>query len=205
MQKQNAKTQFHKNIAKFIELSFWGFIIALLISGIAFYNSYCHKNYGRYQIFMQDVNGIIVGSPVRMLGINVGYVKHIKLINDMVYVDFIINKKGIEIPKGSKITIESSGLGGSKSLEIYTPTQKYDINQPAIDIQQPVRLGASVRLLYQMFKKIGDIIYRCTYFSKEVDFNSVQIKNENNSSNKQFLNEANKWLDRQLERQNIKE
>ena len=166
MQQLKSKIKLYKQLARFIELSIW-FLILLFIFGIfAAYNLYCEKNYSRYQIFLQDIDGIIVGSPVKIMGIQVGYVKNIKFVNGMVFVDFIINKEGVEIPKGSKITVEFSGLGGSKSLEVYAPKEKYDSDLPPINVQQPRRLGASVSLLYQMFKKIGDIIYRCTYFSQ---------------------------------------
>ena len=200
MQIHQTKTEFYKNVARFIELSVWILFILLIVLGIVLYNSYCHKNFGRYQIFMQDIDGIIVGSPVRMLGINVGYVKHIKPVNDMVYIDFVINKKGIEIPKGSKITVEFNGLGGSKSLEIYTPEEKYDSNMPSLTIQQPRRLGASAKLLYQMFKKIGDIIYRCTYFSQSLDLKKIETQKAIENNEKEFLKDAEKWIDKQLER-----
>lgn len=196
MQLKRDKIKFYKNMAKFIELAIWSLVVILVVFVFVGYNTYSQRNYARYQIFMQDVDGIIVGSPVRMLGITVGYVKHIKVINDMVYVDFIINQKGIEIPKGSKVTVEFSGLGGSKSLEIYTPKDKYDANQPALTVQQPRRIGASVKLLYHMFKKIGDIIYRCTYFSDKLEFDKIKTKHSTNNSKKDFLDEANIWLDK---------
>lgn len=173
----NTKNIFYKYTARFLEFSVWILFFGLIVGLISFYNWYSHKNYSRYQVFLQDVDGIIVGSPVRMLGMQVGYVKKIKFINDMVYVDFIINEKGIEIPKGSKITIEFSGLGGSRSIEVYAPKEKYQSEQPKLTIQQPRRLSASVSLLYQMFKKIGDIMYRCTYFANSVELDKLEQKN----------------------------
>ena len=53
-----------------------------------------------YQIFLQDVDGLIVGSPIRMMGVEVGHVTKIKPTNDEVYVEFIINKENIYIPQG---------------------------------------------------------------------------------------------------------
>ncbi len=200
MQKQLTKTELYKNTAKLIEFSIWGLFIALIVGIIVAYNSYCHENYSRYQIFLQDVDGIIVGSPVKMMGIQVGYVKHIKAVNDMVYVDFVINQEGIEIPKGSTITVEFSGMGGSRSLEIYTPTEKYNSNTPPIIVQQPRRLGAAVSLLNSMFKKVGDIIYHCTSFADELHFEKIKANPSNNSKAKSFLEETNKWLDIQNSR-----
>lgn len=196
MQLKRDKVKFYKNVAKFIELAIWSLFFILIILVFTAYNTYSQRNYARYQIFLQDVDGIIVGSPVRMLGITVGYVKHIKVVNDMVYVDFIINQKGIEIPKGSKVTVEFSGLGGSKSLEIYTPDEKYDGNKPALTIQQPRRIGASIKLLYHMFKKINDIIYRCAYFSESLDFDKIDARLDIKGTDKDFLDEANEWLDK---------
>ena len=106
MQLRKDKIKFYKNMAKFIELAIWSLIIILVVFVFVAYNTYSHRNYARYQIFMQDVDGIIVGSPVRMLGITVGYVKHIKVVNDMVYVDFIINEKGIQKDKFINLTEE---------------------------------------------------------------------------------------------------
>ena len=175
MQKTEVKIEYQKYIARFLELMIWVSIFAFLSGIIIFYNWYSHHNYSRYQIFLQDVDGIIVGSPVRMLGIPIGYVKHINFVGDMVFVDFIINKKGVEIPKGSKITVEFSGLGGSKSLEVYPPTEKYDPDTSPLIIQQPRRLGASLSLLNSMIHKIGLIIYRCSYFASELEFEKLMF------------------------------
>ncbi|MBR1942278.1 MCE family protein [bacterium] len=198
MLKITAKTEYQKNIAKFLELLIWILFFSFFAGLIIFYNWYSHTNYNRYHIFLQDVDGIIVGSPVRMSGIQVGYVKHIKFVNDMVYVDFIINQKGIEVPKGSKITVEFNGLGGSKSLEIYTPKQAIDENTPNLVIQQPRRLGAAVSLLNSMLKKIGDIIYRTTYFAESLEFDEIEHKpkNKNNISEKEMLHNIEKWIDK---------
>ena len=175
MQKTEVKIEYQKHIARFLELMIWVSIFAFLSGIIIFYNWYSHHNYSRYQIFLQDVDGIIVGSPVRMLGIPIGYVKHINFVGDMVFVDFIVNKKDVEIPKGSKITVEFSGLGGSKSLEVYPPTEKYDPDTSPLIVQQPRRLGASLSLLNSMINKIGLIIYRCSYFASELEFENIKI------------------------------
>lgn len=202
MQNQTTKTEFYKNMARFLELLIWFLFVSLIILSVIFYNWYSHKNYSRYQVFLPDVDGIIVGSPVRMLGVQVGYVKHLKLVNDMVYVDLIINKKDIEIPKGSKLTIEFSGLGGSRSIEVYVPKEKYESFSPSLVVQTPRRLRESVSLLYQMFKKIGDIIYRCTYFSESLEFDKLKKIEQADTKNDDsyILNDINMWLDKQNSR-----
>ena len=70
-----------------------------------------------YQIFLQDVDGLIVGSPVRMMGIEVGHITKIKPTNEEVYVKFVLTNKEVYIPQGTAATVEFSGMAGSKSLE----------------------------------------------------------------------------------------
>lgn len=196
MQKENKiKTKYNKKVALFVELTIWFLFLGLIILGISAYNSYVHENFNRYQLFLQDIDGIIVGSPVKMLGITVGYVKHLKPINDNVFVDFIITEKGMKIPKGSRITVEFYGLGGSKSLEIYPPNMPITSDTPSIIIQQPRRLGAAFGLLDDMFEKITQIIYKCTSFTNEFE-NKKHIKEPiNRTQQKEFLNVTDQWID----------
>lgn len=202
MQNEKTKNEYQKSIAKFLELLIWFSVVALIISSIVFYNSYSHKHFNRYQIFLQDVDGIIVGSPVRMLGIQVGYVKHIKFVNDMVYVDFIITQKDMEVPSGSRVTVEFNGLGGSKSLEIYTPDMPISENTASLYIQQPRRLGAALSLLNAMFEKIGQITYKCTSFANKVNNQNGSNKIKHSNLEQKFLNDVDDWLDKKLESKN---
>lgn len=142
----------YKKLARFIELSIW-FLLLVFVLGIGYIAKQNYNQHKTYQIFLQDVDGIIKGSPVRMMGIHIGYVRKVKIINDMVFVDFIINQDGIEIPKGSKVTVEFTGLGGSKSIEIYTPKDKVPKGSQTFEVQQPRRLGAALSLLDSMLEK----------------------------------------------------
>ena len=148
---------------------------------------YHNNNFNSYQLFLQDVDGIIKGSPVRMMGIVVGYVREVKIINDMVFVDFIMDKKGMTVPKGSLVTVEYSGLGGSKSLEIYAPM---------FEILQPRRLGHVVGLLNTMFDKVVSVIYKVSYFSDELQTVKFQkIKIETDKPMIEMVKEVNKDID----------
>ena len=66
-----------------------------------------------YQVFLQDVDGLIVGSPVRMMGIEVGHVTKIKPLKDEVYVKFILTNPDVYIPQGTAVTVEFSVMAGS--------------------------------------------------------------------------------------------
>lgn len=199
MKNIESKIEYPKIIARFFELFVWFLIFASIVAGIVFYNSYSHEHFNRYQIFFQDVDGIIVGSPVRMLGIQIGYVKHIKFVNNMVYVDFIVTQKDLEIPKGARITVEFSGLGGSKSLEVYPPNQKINDLTAPLYVQQPRRLGDSLSLLNAMFEKIGQIMYKCSSFANQLDTKSINKKSFSGNE-EEFLNITDEWIDERLDK-----
>lgn len=199
MKNIESKIEYPKLIARFLELFIWFLVFVSIVTGIVFYNSYSHEHFNRYQIFFQDVDGVIVGSPVRMLGIQIGYVKHIKFVNNMVYVDFIVTEKNLEIPKGARITVEFSGLGGSKSLEVYPPNQKINDLTAPLYVQQPRRLGDSLSLLNAMLEKIGQIMYKCSSFANQLDTKSIN-KNSFSGNEEEFLNTTDKWIDERLDK-----
>ena len=185
----------YKKLARFIELSIW-FLLLVFVLGIGYIAKQNYNQHKTYQIFLQDVDGIIKGSPVRMMGIHIGYVRKVKIINDMVFVDFIINQDGIEIPKGSKVTIEFAGLGGSKSIEIYTPKDNVPKGSQTFEVQQPRRLGAALSLLDSMLEKISAIMFQCTSFTDSI--NRAFSQAETPKSNKpmsEVLNDTDSWLD----------
>lgn len=185
----------YKKLARFIELSIW-FLLLVFVLGIGYVAKQNYNQHKTYQIFLQDVDGIIKGSPVRMMGIHIGYVRKVKIINDMVFVDFIINQDGIEIPKGSKVTVEFTGLGGSKSIEIYTPKDKVPKGSQTFEVQQPRRLCAALSLLDSMLEKISAIMFQCTSFTDSI--NRAFSQAETPKSNKpmsEVLNDTDSWLD----------
>lgn len=190
----NDKTKY-KRLAQFLELCIW-FLLLVFIFGIGFILKKNYNEYKTYQIFMQDVDGVIKGSPVRMMGIHIGYVRKVKIVNDMVFVDFIINKKGMDIPKGSMVTVEFTGLGGSKSIEIYTPKEKVPEGTQTFEIQQPRRIGAALSLLDSMLEKISAIIFQCTSFTNSIDraFSKTEKTNLGKPIN-QMLDDTDIWID----------
>ncbi len=72
-----------------------------------------------YYADFKDINGIIIGSPVNYIGYNVGHVDDVKILDDRVRVDIAIVKEDYSLPRCSMIKVEESGIGGSRSLEIF--------------------------------------------------------------------------------------
>ncbi len=189
-----------ENIHKFIwiEAAIWFVIIGITVMGIRLYNYHKLKELNSYQIFMPDVDGVIEGSPVRMMGIQVGYVDKVKILSDSVYVKFY-TQKDVVLPAGSIATVEFNGMGGSKSLEIYPPTKESIDSKKLIYISNPKRLHDVFGLLNDMFDKLGSITGKLSYFAKETGGfmpdspQKIDIKDISDN-----VNMLNKWATKAL-------
>ena len=156
----------HKYI--WIEFCIWFFIICIAVTGIKIHNHNEAKKLVSYQIFLPDVDGLIVGSPVRYMGVEVGYIEKVRIVSGEVYLKFVVTDKDLQLPKGVIATVEFNGMGGSKSLELYPPSPMSKAEGKLIAIQKPVRLNDATSLLGDMYNKINSIIVRTSYFAKEV-------------------------------------
>ena len=150
---------------------------------------------------MPDVDGLIVGSPVHIMGISVGYVTKTKIINENeILVRFKITDKSVKIPKATVATVEFNGLGGSKSLELYPPDSGKEPNEivnvgECILVDRPKRLRDSMALLYQMYKTLMNIIYTTTIFGKEVSNTDLPNMTNNETDFAEFIKYADKYID----------
>lgn len=182
------------------ELIIWLLVLFLISGTLTVARHYYKGSYNTYQFFLPDVDGLIEGSPVRIMGIPVGYVNQVNIVGEEVYVKFIVTEKNMKIPRGSVVTVEASGLGGSKSLELYPPNAKAHLpSENFLIAQTPKRIADSLGLLDEMYNKFMGIAYKISYFMGEVGV----IKKEKTlkSSHKQhsaesFLDASDKWLDR---------
>ncbi len=154
------------------ELLFWLVVILIIVAISSVVYMVKEKNAENdYRVYLPDVDGLIVGSPVRMMGIEVGHVVKIKPINDEVYVKFILTNPEVYIPQGTSVTVEFSGMAGSKSLELYLPDKDtyVDNTSPLLVVMPPKRLHAALGLLNDMFKKIDSIFYTTTSFGGKLN------------------------------------
>ncbi len=183
------------------ELLIWLFvlfiILALFILGFYFKEK---SDENDYQIFLDDVDGLIVGSPVRMMGIEVGHVTKIKPTNDEVYVKFVLTNPEVYIPQGTVVTVEFSGMAGSKSLELYLPEDEElaDPSTSLLVVMPPKRLHDAVGLLNDMYNKLMTIIYSASSFSNKV--NLLNLDFGKGADVEEFLNYSNELIDESQER-----
>lgn len=155
-----------------IELLIWLIIILIVVSISTVIQNNNQQKDNDYTIFMNDVDGLIEGSPVRMMGIEVGYITKIKPTNEEVYIKFLITDKTVTIPQGTVATVEFNGMAGSKSLELYLPDQTtyIDKNVPILTVNPPKRLHDAAGLLSDMFDKLSSIIYTSSSFGNKIQF-----------------------------------
>lgn len=172
------------------------FFVALSSTGIIFKE---HFDKNDYQIFLQDVDGLIVGSPVRMMGIEIGHITKIKPTNNEIFVELVITNPDVYIPQGTKATVEFTGLAGSKSLELYLPQENsyIDKSTPVLSVEPPKRLHDALGLLNEMFKKLNSIIYTTSDFGNKLqqeDLKSIKFENSNKNI-KEFLKYSDIFLE----------
>lgn len=103
------------------------FIVWLLIISTGaflffYYSNIKNNSNNTYYVFFDDVEGLVRGSGVRLMGHTIGHVKDVKIFENKVFVSFIVTENNMEIPKCATATIEFSGLGGSVSLELNPAT-----------------------------------------------------------------------------------
>src|SRR5574344_717799 len=123
------------------ELFLWLFMLAAIVGSISYVNVLRMIDTNSYHLFFKDVDGLIKGSPVRMMGMQIGYVTDMGVLNDEdVYVTFLVTQKDLKLPNDSIATVEFFGMGGSKSLEIYPPKTIIKNGHAIITTKEPMRL-----------------------------------------------------------------
>ena len=197
MYNKNMKSVGKIRIYAWVEFVIWLIIVAVCVFGIRYNIHKSQKQFKNYQIFMEDVDGLIVGSPVKFLGVQIGYIKKIQIVSSEVYIKFVITEKNLTLPTGAIATVEASGLGGSKALEIYPPDDKNPTNK-IIATKSPTRLSHVMGLFDNIFKELDSIITTLTHASNQFEFTSTGTIPKNivipEDTNKQ-LDNINKTLD----------
>lgn len=114
-----------------IEIIIWTLVVAIGL-GFFIYNTSIKNNVNNiFYIFTDDAGGLVQGSPVRLMGITIGYIRDVKIFDNKVFVSFLITEKNVTLPQKAEAIIEFYGLGGSTSLELY-PLDTDDLNDKQI-------------------------------------------------------------------------
>ncbi len=101
-----------------IEIIIWLLIIFGSIFFFVIQTNIKESKQNMYYFFVEDAGGLVKGSPVRLMGITIGYIKDVKIFDNKVFISFLVTKEDVQIPKKTAAIIEFYGLGGSTSLEL---------------------------------------------------------------------------------------
>lgn len=188
-----------KRLLWIAELFIWFLILVLISGGIMLIKYNFKKSFNTYQMFLPDVDGLVNGSPVKMMGINIGYVSQLDIVGEDVYVKFVVTTQDVKIPYGSIATVEFSGLGGSKSLEIYPPQTNSVHFKKLINPQSPKRIHDSLGLLNDMIEKLISLTYDVSHFMDRLGIIKHSSGNSGSEAIKapiKALEASNGWLDK---------
>jgi ABC-type transporter Mla subunit MlaD len=119
--------------------------------------------------------------------------KKIQILPSEVYIKFIITEKDLVLPSGVTATIEASGLGGSKALEIYPPDKDNPSNK-IINVKDPTRLSKVMGIFDGLFKELDAIIVTTSNAARQFDKKIIKNNVTPVEANKQ-LDSLNKSLD----------
>ena len=170
-----------------IEIIIWTILLTIIFSVAIFSYSKVFIEPNVYVIEFKDIDGITKGSPVRFMGINVGYVRSLKSKDKHINVQILVTKENMKIPNGTVARVEFYGLGGSKSIELMPPDGSCDVG---------ILTGDTIRLNDVAHEAIGlvEIIEMIERYVKNINENSVQkflgeIKNLNDDKIKNIGSE----------------
>ena len=110
-----------------IEIFVWSVILFVVFSIAIFTYSKIFVEPNVYTIQFKDIDGITKCSHVRLMGMNIGYVRYLKSEGKHINVQIIVTEKNMKIPNGTVARVEFYGLGGSKSIELMPPDGSCDV------------------------------------------------------------------------------
>ncbi len=122
------------------EIIVWLVVLVLGFYFFIYHTAVKESTKNIYYMFVDDAAGLVKGSPVRIMGINVGYIRLVKIFDNKVFVSFLVTEDNVKIPHRATAQIEFYGLGGSTSLEL-NPSTSTDT-----DDKEALLIGKSYRV-----------------------------------------------------------
>lgn len=153
-----------------------------------------------YTVVFKDVDGLSVGSPVRLMGIHIGSVTKLELFDTDILVTFRTMGEKYTIPDNSVATISFTGLAGSKSLEIVPLNKKFKKNRYKIYSKEPIRISSVFQVQTTIFENILEF---CRGILSVLSKNNVESAKVNIKNTSEYLQQSSQNLDQTLG--NIKE
>jgi len=170
----------------------------LLFLGIDKFREHIYRH-PSYTVVFKDVDGLSVGSPVRLMGKQVGNVTKLELLESEIYVTFRITEENTIIPDESVASVQFTGLAGSRSLEIMPEKRKFSKNKKIIYSQEPIRINSILQVQTTIFENVLEF---CRGWLAFLSKNSIDSTKKNLKNTSEYMQESNQSMDDTLK--NIK-
>jgi phospholipid/cholesterol/gamma-HCH transport system substrate-binding protein len=124
--------------------------------------------YHSYKTYFDDTGGLDVKSPVKIAGVEVGWVDAIDLLPDGKAEIAMRVSKSIKLAKNSYAMISQEGLIGTKTLVLEAGDPSTGILLPGSTLSMPGKSSATVSDLLDQFKDIASNIQDIAYSFRNV-------------------------------------
>lgn len=124
--------------------------------------------YYPFKAYFDDTSGLAVKAPVKIAGVEVGWVERIELLEDGKAEVHMRIGKHIKLSKNAFSMIHQDGLIGTKTLEIDPGDPSTGLLLPGSTLAMPGRTPASVGELMDQFRDIATTIQDITASFKNV-------------------------------------
>ena len=134
-----------KKVLNTFEIIIWASIIGIALWWLSNNFFSFHLEDKIHSVTFNDIDGLEIGAPVHFMGVTIGSIASCEYEENTVKVNFVLNDSSIKIPEGSTVTIQFTGLVGSKSLEIEPPVGKHKSDKKLI-VVNPIRISNFIEI-----------------------------------------------------------
>ena len=161
----------------------WG-IVASIIGLVAWWGTLHWTTIPTQEVSLEfeDAHELRVGSPVRMAGLDIGYINDLKVNPDHIKVSLKTYPGQPHIPRGSHFTVSFSGLVGAKSVEI-TPPKTLGNLDAEYHVDNPIRLKETLEYQINIANALKDgADNMADFFGKKKPIEELKFNIQSNDS-----------------------
>jgi len=179
---------------KFVFLLLEILILTVIVGTIAVViakNYHAHfQSMPTYTVVFKDVDSLSIGSPVRLMGKNIGHIVKLELSDSQIYATFRITEPDVDLPDNAYASIQFTGLAGFRSLEIMPLKGK--INGKRFLSVEPIRINSMIEVQTTIFQNILDF---CRDVYAFFDNQGAKNTEETVKKTSKYIKETNQTMD----------
>ncbi len=128
------------------------------------------KGYVLYAV-TNDASGLTKKSKVKLRGVKIGVIESMKLENNLVKLKLLI-KKGVKVPKGSKVAVAQDNVLGGKYLKII-PSNSKEYYKPGEAITEYEKVASMEDVMNNLNSAVEDVKVLIAKLNKTMDENTI--------------------------------